>query len=135
MIALFVAALALAAPVPPGAGKDQAAALETKLHGEWRGGDCQGTFTFKPDGTYELTRWSPGNYRLSGTWAVRWDALPPTLVLSCKASSEKGYVGTTWQVKVAELSGEALSLAFDSAKEGKAATRYTRIKLGEEPEK
>lgn len=133
MTTVLTAVLALNAPVPPDAGKPPA--VEAKLHGQWQGGPCQGTFTFKPDGTYELTGWSPGGYRLTGTWAMRWDALPPTLVLTCKASSDKGYVGTKWEVKVGELNGQALSIAFDSPKEGKATIRYTRVKLGEKPDK
>jgi hypothetical protein len=128
MTAILVAALALTAPVPPDAARP---AVEAKLHGEWQGGACQGVFAFRPDGTYELTRWSPGNYRLTGTWAFRWDALPPTLVLTCKASSREQYVGTAWEVTVSEMNGEALSLAFDSATEGKATIRYTRVKPGE----
>jgi hypothetical protein len=46
--AVIVATLCVAdAPKP---------AVEAKLHGEWKGGACQGMFAFKPDGTYELTR-------------------------------------------------------------------------------
>src|SRR4051812_25446451 len=99
MTAILVAALAFAAPAPPDAAA-KPPAVEAKLHGEWEGGACEGVFAFRPDGTYELTRWSPGNYRLTGTWAVRWDALPPTLVLTCKESSRKEYTGTAWEVKV-----------------------------------
>jgi hypothetical protein len=107
--------------------------LEAKLHGEWKGGACQGTFSFKPDGTYRLEKWSPGNHMLSGTWAMKWDALPPTLVLTCKESNSKEYVGAEWKVKVSELDRESLSLVFRSAKEGDATIRYTRIKKSAEP--
>jgi hypothetical protein len=64
---------------------------------------------------------------------MRWDALPPTLVLTCKDSSRKEYFGTAWELKVTELDGEALSLVFNSPTEGQATIRYTRVKSGEKP--
>jgi len=109
--------------------------VEATLHGEWKGGACQGTFIFKADGTYQLKQWSPGNYSLSGTWAIRWDALPPTLVLKCKESSHKEYVGRAWEMKVPQLDGESLSLAFNSATEGKETIKYTRVKKSAELKK
>ncbi len=129
MAAILLAALALTAPVPPDAAKPPG--VEAKLHGDWEGGPCQGTFTFRPDGTYQLRGWSPGNCTLGGTWAFRWDALPPTLVLTCKSSSDKEYVGKVWEAKVAGLNADALTIAWDSATEGKAASRYERVKPGE----
>jgi len=54
--------------------------------------------------------------------------LPPTLVLKCKESSHKEYVGTAWEMKVPQLDGESLSLAFNSPTEGKETIKYTRVK-------
>ena len=45
---------------------DSAATLERKLHGEWKGGACQGTWTFRADGTFELKHFSPGNIYTHG---------------------------------------------------------------------
>ncbi|MGC4006820.1 MAG: hypothetical protein QM811_28315 [Pirellulales bacterium] len=60
--------------------------LEKKILGEWEGGPCMGTYDFAADGTYRLTGYTPGGNKLAGTWAFRWDELPPKLVLVCKTS-------------------------------------------------
>src|SRR5688572_25898464 len=65
-------------------------ALEKKLHGMWESGrDCVGDLTLRADGTFERLHYSPGNNKLTGTWELRWNALPPTLVLTCKDSDER----------------------------------------------
>jgi hypothetical protein len=87
------------------------AGIERKLHGTWKGPACGGTFTFKPDGTYTLEHYSPGNHTLAGTWTMRWDALPPTLVLACKSSEQADYVGKTWELKVVKLDDKAFHYA------------------------
>ena len=46
---------------------------------------------------------------LTGTWAVRWDALPPTLVLTCKDADDPRYIGTTEAVKLVQLDDAALA--------------------------
>src|SRR6266511_2288512 len=70
--------------------KDQGmelAVLEQKLLGAWKGQTpCTGNFYFRADGTYELKGHGPGLSDFAGTWKVRWDALPPTLLLTCKTS-------------------------------------------------
>ncbi len=68
--------------------EDGPVALERKLHGQWQGGPCAGELTLRADGTFEREHYSPGNRKLSGTWAVRWDALPPALALTCKKKTE-----------------------------------------------
>ena len=65
------------------------AALEQKLLGTWWGGPCVGNYTLHANGTYELRKFSPGNNTLTGTWSLRWDSLPPTLVVTCKNSDFK----------------------------------------------
>jgi RNA polymerase sigma factor (sigma-70 family) len=92
----------------PDAGK-VAARLEAKVHGFWNGrGDCQGDVTFKADGTYSWTHFGPGAATVAGKWSMRWDALPPTLVMTSTASTDKDYIGATAEVKVLQLDGKTL---------------------------
>jgi hypothetical protein len=104
--------------------KDAAAALERKLHGAWKGGPCLGEFTLKADATFERRHFSPGNYNLTGTWEVRWDALPPTLVLSCRTSDDPDSLGKTSEVKLIQLDDEVLAYQYP----GQRPARYTRVK-------
>ncbi len=103
---------------PAGLAKaDALAALEQKLLGTWRGLPCEGDYTFNPDGTYTLANFTPGQNTLTGTWSIRWDALPPTLLLNCKTSDfkkkfpdwpEYEYLGKTQEVKLLELNNDTL---------------------------
>jgi hypothetical protein len=99
------------------------AALEQKLLGTWHGPACIGTLTFNPDRSFERQHFTPGDNTVSGTWSLRWDALPPTLVLKCKTSNFKmkdasraDYAGTIEELKLVELSDEALAYRFPKAK-------------------
>jgi hypothetical protein len=122
---LFVVSLVFLTPVQtPDRRKDAAAVLEGKLHGEWKGGDCVGDWTFKSDGTFDLLHYSPGNNTLTGTWYIRWNALPPTLVTTCKASDYVEYVGKTWEMKLTRLDDDGLSFQHP----GGGATQYERVK-------
>ncbi len=114
-------ALADAADEP----KDGPVALERKLLSQWHGGPCVGELTLRADGTFEREHYSPGNRTLSGTWVVRWDALPPTLALTCKTSDYEGYVGKTQEVKIVELNDEVLAYKNPDWKQPQ---RYTRVK-------
>jgi hypothetical protein len=65
----------------------------------------------------------PGDNAVAGTWFLRWDVLPPTLVLKCKTSdfkkkdaSRADYAGTIEELKVVELSDHALVYRFPKAK-------------------
>jgi hypothetical protein len=118
-------------PAAPGKG-DQLAALEGKLLGTWTGPACGGDYTFHADGTFDLRHFTPGNNTLTGTWSVRWDALPPTLVLTCKTSDIKAndpgrpeyeYLGKALELKLLELSGD--TVAFRHPNE-KGERRYER---------
>src|SRR5262245_25215532 len=101
MAILTVASLAVIASTqradPPKPGPVN---LERKLHGWWQGPACGGEWMVGPDSTFEARHYSPGNNTLTGTWAVRWDALPPTWVLTIKTSDapDRIKVGETWQV-------------------------------------
>ena len=97
------------------------AALEQMLFGTWYGPDCGGDYTFHADGTFHVRRFSPGNNNLTGSWAIRWDALPPTLLLTYKTSDVKTrspdwpeyeYLGKTREPKILELNGEILVYQF-----------------------
>ena len=91
--------------------KDGLVALEGKLHGEWKGPPCGGDWVFHVDGTFAVEHYSPGNNKLTGTWELRWNALPPTLILVLKTSDapERIKVGETWEVKLVRLDDEALA--------------------------
>jgi hypothetical protein len=107
---------------------DKLAALKQKLLGTWQGGACVGSLTFNPDGSFERHNFTPGNNTIGGTWSLRWDALPPTLVLTCKTSDFKkkdpdrqDYVGKVDELKLFELNGDAVAYRFD-----KREFRYKR---------
>ena len=103
-------------------------ALERKLHGEWKGPACGGDWNFAPDGTYQVQHYTPGNNKLTGTWVVRWDALPPTLVLNVKTSDapERIKVGEVWEVKLVRLDDE--ELAYEWPKNPGQPVHWTRVK-------
>jgi hypothetical protein len=89
--------------------KESAGTMDRTLRGEWRGGACQGTWTFRADGTFELKHYTPGNDTLKGTWGVRWTAVPPTLGVTISASSRLEHVDSKWELKIIQLDDEALT--------------------------
>ena len=100
-------------------------ALEKKLFGTWYGPDCGGDYTFHADGTFQVRHYSPGNNNLTGCWAIRWDALPPTLLLTYETSDirkrspdrpEFVYLDKTREPKILELNGEILVYQFPGDK-------------------
>jgi len=103
-------------------------ALERKLHGVWKGPACGGNWTMRADGTFAVEHYSPGNNKLTGTWEVRWNALPPTLVLTFKTSDapERLKVGEAWEIKLIQLDDEAL--AYEWPKNPGQSTHWTRVK-------
>jgi hypothetical protein len=121
----LLAAVAAAAPVAidrPAKGP----AVEQKLHGAWKGqGPCDGSLGIGPDGTFERRHYGPAGITVTGTWKVRWDALPPTLVLTCKSSDDPDQVGKVWEVKLVELDDDTLAYQWPDAKK---AVRYARVR-------
>jgi len=103
-------------------------ALQKKLHGAWKGPACGGDWALGADGTFTVERYSPGNNKLSGTWEVRWNALPPTLVLTIRTSDapERIKVGEVWEVKLMQLDDEAL--AYEWPRNPGQSTRWVRVK-------
>jgi hypothetical protein len=102
--------------------------LEKKMLGAWKGQTgCDGNFLFRADGTYELTGYGPAPYDSAGTWKVRWDALPPTLVLTCKTSEIPDEVAKTTEVKLIKLDDESLAIEYAN-RNGSPPGHYTRVK-------
>ena len=55
---------------------------------------------------------------------MRWDALPPTLVLTCRTSDVKDEVGKTIEVRLIQLDDKSLAVKRASPD----ADRYARVK-------
>jgi len=105
-------------------GKDLAA-LEQKMLGVWQGGGCDGRLVLRADGTYELTDYGPAGQKFAGTFRVRWDALPPTLVLTCKTSRVQELVGKTTEVRLVKLDDKNLVVEYVN-QNGSPPGHYTR---------
>jgi hypothetical protein len=97
--------------------KETVRSLERAICGEWRGGACQGTWTFRADGTFQLTHYSPGNNTLSGTWGVRWTTPRPTLGITINQSDCSEQVGTKWELKVIQLDDDELTCQLPAGSE------------------
>jgi hypothetical protein len=124
-VILVSASVASTAPLPADRLKEVPPAVERKFIGEWEGkGGCVGVLTLKADGTYERRHYGPGNATLEGTWAVRWNALPPTMILTCTSASADVFVGNKLEVKVIHLDEKVLN--FQASDEG--ITQFKRIK-------
>jgi len=124
---LFLVGLASVVPAEPTGDErgKQLAALEQKLLGAWKGQTgCAGNFLFRADGTYELTGYGPAPYDSAGAWKLRWDALPPTLVLTCKISEIPDEVGKTTEVKLIQLDDQGLAVKRASPD----VDRFARVK-------
>ena len=113
MLLLFAVGAATAAEPP---ASEALAALESKLHGTWRGGPCVGDLRFNADGTYERRHYSPANISSTGTWSLRWDALPPTLTLKCKTSDEPSDVDQAFQYRLTELQDTTIAILREKAR-------------------
>jgi hypothetical protein len=123
---LFATSLLPATTAPP-AGRSEGApvALERKLWGSWRGGACMGDLTFRPNGTFERRHYGPDNQTLSGTWKVRWEALPPTLALTVTDADYAGDIGTVQEVKLVRLDDAAFAYLRAGRDE---PSHYARVK-------
>ena len=119
LIGLAQAALA----VPP--GNELTTTKEEKILGAWRGQTgCAGNLVFRADGTYEWKQRGPGGDDSAGTWKVRGDGLPATLVLTCKKSEFLEEVGKTIEVTLIRLDDESLAVKYAS----QTVDRYARVK-------
>jgi hypothetical protein len=113
------------AEVPDKEPSKPLAALEQKMLGAWMGQTgCAGNHRFRADGTYQLTGYGPAPYDSAGTWRVRCDTRPATLILTCRTSEIPEEVGTTTEMKLIQL--DADTLAIQRAKQD--VERYARVK-------
>ena len=127
--------LSLAVPIPlvdkPAAkakdAKKELAALEQKLLGQWEGSGCDGNLLFRADGTYTLTDYGPGRCNFAGTWKVRGDTQPPTLVLTLTTSQFTLEAGATLVVKLIRLDNKRLTLEYVN-ENGSPSGLYKRAK-------
>ena len=119
---------ALAAPALDEKPAKGLAALERKLVGEWDGaGPCDGDLTIRADGTFIRTGRGPDGQNSAGSWAVRWNALPPTLVFTCRVSDDPEEIGKVTEVKLVELNDDSLAYTHPDAPKTSRKTRYTRV--------
>jgi hypothetical protein len=87
--------------------------VEQKFLGDWKGkAACQGDLSLTADGTFVRTDCGPGGIRYAGTWKLTWDALPPTLVLSCETSDDADRVGRKEEMKVQQLDDKLLTVTY-----------------------
>jgi hypothetical protein len=134
MAALFAASLVFVTSAHTAdKPKEGPIALEKKLLGAWQGPACGGDYTFNADGTFEVKHFTPGNNTLAGAWSIRWDALPPTLVLTCKTSDfkkkdpgrpEYEHLGKALELRLLQLDNE--KLAYEQA--GQQPILFSRVK-------
>jgi hypothetical protein len=131
VIAVAGGLCAATAAAPDRAAKagPELAGLEQKLHGAWAGeGPCDGGLTVRADGTYERTHQGPAGTNSAGTWKVRWDALPPTLVLTCKTSDDPADEGKVTEVKLVQLDNDTLAYTHPDGPRPAKPTRFARPK-------
>jgi hypothetical protein len=121
VLLVSLAQMILAGPPAKERGKELAT-LEQKLVGAWKHQTgCAGNFLFRADGIYELKGFGPGGDDFAGTWKVRWDALPPTLVLTCKTSKIPEELA---ELRLIRLDDETLEAKYNK----QDAHRYARVK-------
>jgi hypothetical protein len=124
VLSVVLAPVVSAAPVGKERGKDLSP-QEQKLVGSWKGQTpCGGNFVFRADGTYELTKYGPAGDDSAGTWKVRSDDPPHTLVLTCTKSEIEDEIGQTTELKLVTLNDENLVVKGEAAD----ANRYARVK-------
>jgi hypothetical protein len=126
---LLVGLAQMVSAEPPGKERGkELAALEQKMLGTWKGQTtCDGCLVFRADGTYQLTEYGPASDDSKGTWEVRGDALPATLVLTCKTSEIPAEVGKTTVVKLVKLDDRSLAIEYAN-QNGSPSGHYTRVK-------
>lgn len=118
-----------AAPNREAKARQELAVLEQKLHGSWDGtGPCDGGIAFRADGTYDRTSQGPAGTNSSGTWKIRWDALPPALVLTCRESDDPDAVGKVTEFKLVQLDNEGLELARPDGRASSKSAQFARAK-------
>jgi hypothetical protein len=128
-VVLWVGLAQVVLAVPAGKARAKGlAALEQKMVGVWKGqGGCDGRLIFRADGTYALTGYGPAGNNSKGTWKVRWDALPATLVLTCTTSEIPQEKGKSREVKLIKLDDRNLVFKYAN-QNGSPSGHYTKVK-------
>ena len=92
LLVAVLAAGATPAPVPQAVvrAEKELAAVKEKLCGSWRGGPCEGEYTFRPNGTYDfIFIGGPAPMSHEGVWSLRGDPAKPTLVMQCRKGARR----------------------------------------------
>jgi hypothetical protein len=122
---LCVASLAVSSSAHATEGSaDSRPAVERKLIGDWRGGPCMGTIHFDADRKFRREHYTPGNNFVSGSWELRWDALPPALVFQGTDSDAPERLIKDLTVLLTLLNDEALEYRIGDG----PPSRYERVK-------
>ena len=125
MLALSLAQGVFAEP-PEKEREKEFVTLQQKLLGMWEGqGGCNGRLTIREDGRFDLTGYGPGNSSRTGTWKVRWDALPPTLVFTYKNSGKPDEASKIMEVKLIKLDDKNLTIEY--ANKNSLSGKYNRV--------
>jgi hypothetical protein len=110
---LFLVGCIAAAPMPVKQGKDSTAALEQLLIGEWIGKPSVGDIVFREDGTFAQKNYWPRESVFEGTWKVKWETLPPTLILTAKTSTDEKQIKRTIERQITRLDDQEFQFTAD----------------------
>jgi hypothetical protein len=129
ILAGILAALAVmnasAAPVPADCARveKELAAAAAKLRGTWVGGPCEGSISFRADGTYEWTGRGPVADGETGVWVLRGDPTRPTLVMLCKEADNPDREGKTLEVSLVRIGDKELVFKYADEEQPKTYPR------------
>ena len=92
LLVAVLASGATSAPVPLAVVKaeKELAAVKEKVCGSWHGDQCEGEYTFRPNGTYDFVLdGGPIPVSHGGVWNLRGDPAKPTLVMHCRKGARR----------------------------------------------
>lgn len=117
MMIFSVASMSAALPVfVEDKPADSPSSLKEKIHGAWKGyGPCDGDLTLNANGTYARKWVGPGGDSDSGTWSLKWDALPPTLTFECEKADSEELEGRSIPGKLVRLDDDGMEILYDGS--------------------